>query len=221
MFSSGGKLHGNLLCIFFSDSKYKMTNEEKYMKYRQLFLIFTVFSFFVLSSGSAQAALLYNVQEGQLIGVNNVDINGTNYDVAFRDGVFQDFFNLAEPFTFTGAEANMASLALANLMKDVPEGAFDSDPLLTYGCSGDNCQIRTPYEFSFGFVSATWFRNAALDVDDERGSLDFLPTYDSTGNAVVFADWSVSSPVPVPPSLLLFLSGVISMTFLGRRKKRA
>jgi len=153
------------------------------------------------------------------MGINNLDINGTAYDVTFRDGVFQDIFNLAEPFIFTtGNEASNASRALSIAMIDTPQGAFDSDPLLTFGCAGDNCQIRTAYEFGFGFVTAEWFRNAALDVDDERGGLDFLPTYDSTGNAVVFADWRIST-VPVPAAVWLFGSGLMGLVGVARRKK--
>lgn len=174
---------------------------------------------FNLCSWSAFSIPIYDVQDGFLVGINNVEINSLSYDVVFRDGVFQDYFDLSDQFTFsTASEASDASLALVNLMADVPEGDFDSDPLLTFGCAGDNCQIRTPYEFSFGYVTAEWFRNAAFDGDDERGSLDLLPTYDSTGDAVTFADWNLIVPVPLPSTLSLFAIGIAGIGLLRWNK---
>jgi len=183
---------------------------------------FFIISYLLLISGwsvSAQAAPVYIVEGGFLTGINNIDINGSRYDVVFRDGVFEDFFDISNPLSFTPVNSNDASRALAINMVDGPLGNFGTNPLLTAGCETDNCQIRTPFDFTFGFVSADWFRNAAFTGDDERGTGDFLPTYNSVGNAVVFAQWSPASPVPLPPSLVLFVSGIIGMNALGRRKK--
>lgn len=175
------------------------------------FCLFT----FLLPVSTSQAAPVYDVQGGLLVGIYNLDINGTAYDVHFRDGILEDEFNLAEPFIFDGSQANDASLALLLAMSDVSEGNFDSQPTLTAGCAGDNCVIHTPYLYDFGYVSTQWFRNAALDVDDERGSADLSPLYDSTGQAVVYADWSVAA-VPVPPALGLFMLG---LALLGLKLK--
>jgi hypothetical protein len=198
-------------------TEYPLTHMEKQMKTRQLFIIITSILIVTTWSTTTQAAPVYIVEGGFLTGINNVDINGSNYDVVFKDGVFQDIFDISNPSSFTPVNSNDASRALALTMIDVAEGNFGTNPLLTLGCAADNCQIRTPFDYAFGTVSSDWFRNAALMVDDERGNTDFLPTYNSTGNAVVFAQWS-TSPVPLPPSLILFLSGLIGINILGRRK---
>lgn len=164
-------------------------------------------SAFLVPTSSSLAAAVYDVQAGQLVGIYNLDINGTAYDVHFRDGVLENEFNLAQPFIFDAGQANDASLALSLAMSDVTEGNFDTQPTLTSGCAGDNCVIHTPYVYEFGYVSTAWFRNAALEVDDERGSADLSPLYDSTGQAVIYADWSVAA-VPVPPALGLFIVGL-------------
>ena len=183
----------------------------------------TAFLILTASTHVASAMPFYDVQAGKLVSIENIDVNGTAYDVAFRDGVLQDIFNLASPFTFTtGSDANDASLALLLAMADVPEGDFDTNPLLTEGCAGDNCVIYTPYLFDFGFVSTEWFRNAALEVDDERGGADLLPTLDSTGQAFVYADWRPHQDapfIPEPSTMLLVGGGLLGNTLL-RRKKR-
>ena len=188
------------------------------MKTRHIFFIFSYWLLISTWSTSTQAAPIYIVEDGFLTGINNIDINGSRFDVVFRDGVFEDIFDISNPSSFTPVNANDASRALAINMVDGPPGNFGTNPLLTAGCAADNCQIRTPFDFSSGFVSAQWFRNAALNVDDERGSGDFLPGYNSIGDAVVFAQWNPSSPVPLPPALALFISGIIGLNIFGRRK---
>lgn len=166
----------------------------------------------LLPISTSQAAAVYDVQAGQLVGIYNLDINGTAYDVSFRDGILENEFNLAQPFIFDAGQANDASLALSLAMLDVTEGNFDTQPTLTSGCAGDNCVIHTPYLYDFGYVSTAWFRNAAQELDDERGSADLSPLYDSTGQAVIYADWSVAA-VPLPPALGLFIMGLALLGF--------
>jgi len=171
----------------------------------------------ITPSTHLQAAPIYNVQAGLLVGIQNIEINGSAYDVSFIDGVLENEFNLADPFLFDGSAANDASLALLNAMSDVSEGNFDTQPTLTRGCAGDNCVIHTPFVYEFGYVSTHWFRNAMQELDDERGTADLTADFNSSGLAVVYADWQVSA-VPVPAALWLFISGLLALGFTLRRQ---
>lgn len=158
--------------------------------------------------GVARAAPVYDVQGGLLRGIQGIDVGGSLYDVTFLDGEIQSVYNLANPFDFTTAgAASNAAQALSLALLDVAEGSFDSNPLLTFGCAADNCRIHVPYVFAFGFVTTEYFRNAANPADDERGSVDLLPTFDTRRTPNVLTRWQASQ-VPEPGSMALLALGL-------------
>lgn len=92
-------------------------------------------------SGISYAATL-NLSNGILMGVTGVDVNGTLYDVAFKEGTCaQQFGGYASNSDFTFAnpnndptQINTAMIALLDqVFIDSPLGAFDTNPALIKG----------------------------------------------------------------------------------------
>ncbi|MBU0554778.1 MAG: PEPxxWA-CTERM sorting domain-containing protein [Alphaproteobacteria bacterium] len=109
---------------------------------------------------SANAATLI-VNNGILQGATGVDVDGTLYDVAFREGTCAGLFNgcdEASDFTFTNEQsARLAADALRNqVLIDGPLGQFDADPSKTVGCpsTGAPCGIYVPYGVALNFFGA-------------------------------------------------------------------
>ena len=104
-------------------------------------LIFAMVTLLVFYS-SAQAAVILNVDgDGQLTGAQNVDVDGTLYDVEFTDKgscitLFQgcdsssDFVFAEDPST-----ALLAGQALLDqVLLDGVDGPFDTTTFLTFAC---------------------------------------------------------------------------------------
>lgn len=88
--------------------------------------------------------------DGQLIGVFNVLVNQTRYDVSFIDSSFNQLFANGENLDATDeASATAFSQALfEQVFFDVGDHLFDSNYSLTNGCETNAtllCQILTPF----------------------------------------------------------------------------
>ena len=91
---------------------------------------------------SAQAIPIVKhiVENGQLVGAENVNVNGVWYDVKFADGTCIDLFSGCDEnsdFIFsTFSSVQMASEALIDqvLVDLSPELNFDSDPSSSFFC---------------------------------------------------------------------------------------
>lgn len=185
-------------------------------------------TFFVLSAPALSYQLL--VEGGQLVGASGVSVNGGLYDVAFRDGTCAEFFGGCDEdsdFLFSddlelGRAANSA--LMDQVLVDGPQGAFDSNPALTSGCSAASCQTSTPVFLSGGgsSIAVLWVSNGIEEFRDistgsgagPRGIDTRLFTPDG-GN---YAVWS-TAVVPIPAASLLFASGLIGL-FWGRVRRR-
>ncbi len=107
----------------------------------------------ILYSSNSIGAVL-NTSGGILTGASGVNVNGTLYDVAFREGTCADLFSGCDQnsdFIFSnpsndGTLLGNAMLALLEqVLIDSPLGAFDSNPALTYGCYvASECRIISP-----------------------------------------------------------------------------
>ena len=187
----------------------------------KIFRLTTLIGVLWLPAG-LQAATL-NVVGGELIGASGVVVNGTSYNVRFVDGTCQELFGgCDEPadFAFTRlAEAQIATQALLDqVFIDGPDGQFDSDPVLTAGCTfWQTCTAFVPYElqgvnFNVRLVGA--INKAAGQGADSAGgtaTLDFdqfVP-----GEANTFAVFTV---VPVPAAVWLFGSALFGLGLLRR-----
>lgn len=171
---------------------------------------------------------------GILRGAQNIDVDGTLYDVVFDNRSFTDIF-----VNGNGMDANDASMAIlfaqaifTQVAVDTANFLFDSGPENIFGCQGvTDCQILTPYLLRTDSVIVAKANNANTESRDfissnENGPLapgGARPRPLPPGNALVtgnvYADWSLSSnrtAIPEPSTLLMVALGIV---LFYRRKK--
>lgn len=179
-----------------------------------------------LSASTTLAATL-NVLNGQLMGADGVNVNGSLYNVDFLDGSCISLYNCGG-FTFnTLTSATAASQALLDqVFLDGPLGQFDSKPTLTNGIEIDGLFGRVDTVFNrqggttaFGYASVLNYKLDANDTTSFNVGHDWL--VDSGENGLVtHAVWEVAvNPVPIPAAVWLFGSGLIGLIGLARSKK--
>lgn len=186
---------------------------------------------FVDGAHAAPLATL-QVEQGILTGAKGVVLDGKRFDVSFIDGTCEATIGGCSfhALTFrTLDQANAASRALAEqVFVDTNQGAFDTNPALTRGCTYDeNCLILTPY-FINSLVTSSELVNWAgpgIGVLYPNG-FDEVWDVDSTRIInVTFARWTLSpdapapAPVPVPEPNTLALIAISGLAF-GRRRHR-
>lgn len=199
--------------------------------------------FIVLVCSSAFSATLI-VEDGQLMGAENVYVDGNYYDVAFIDGTLAELYNGADEITdFTLYYSNdatdkayLAGLAAEALLEQVFVGLYDAQPTLINGVytydAGTTAAARVvvPYScYSNGGVdvatvwkwSSEYNDNQSIAYSGLSSTWDSSPTegsekYDTT----VMSVWTLAetSSVPVPSTILLLGSGLLSLAGMRRKK---
>lgn len=192
-----------------------------------LALTATLSTLAALTPGAAQAATLDLDAAGKLLGARGVVVNGTAYDVQFRDGSCAALHNgcdAAGDFVFhSNAEANAASRALLDQVFNA-FATIDLDPKLTRGCetsgyffqgqAGALCWAHTAYAVlpQIGYpepqVATVIVANDSRDAWDLVPSLDvnvvFLQSTDLGANGFAsktFAVWSAAGGEPPTASV--------------------
>jgi hypothetical protein len=177
-----------------------------------------------LSVSGANAASL-NVVDGLLVGASDVFVGGSGfYDVNFVDGTCIGLFdgcNADDDFDFgSSVDANMAARALVDqVFIDGPDGMFDTNPGLTFGCGNlDRCVVVIPHTVLEAplFMSAITMNNVGTG---NAGWTIFSNILDSSiYDLKVFAQFELISPVPVPAAFWLFGTALIGLFGFKKRK---
>jgi hypothetical protein len=185
---------------------------------------------FVLPVSKAQASPILIVDNGQLLGANNIDINGSIFDVRFIDGVCADLFGgvcSRSNFTFqTQADGISAAAAIVDqIFNSVAGSPFDIDPELIFGCTNTiSCQILIPINIFPGLL----LNSAVVGNSNGPGAGAGATTNIRTGDSLaldarrVFASFtpSLSTSVPEPSVIVMLLGGILGLGVLRRKQKQ-
>jgi hypothetical protein len=196
---------------------------------KMLKVICTLFIFgFVSVSHASVIFITENDINGNfisLLGADNVEVNGSFYNVRFLDGTCIALFNgcdASEDFLFgTLEDAQAASESLlTQIFPD--ESVFGFYPELTYGCSYLGvCKVYTVYSVTrYDAVQATFagishiahntvFVSSYLEWDDDT----------SVDGTRVFAVWSRPVEASAPGTAMVLLMGIAGLIVSQRRKQ--
>lgn len=165
---------------------------------------------------NAHAAPVLHVDAGQLLGANNVAVNGVNYNVQFKDGACASLLgqcgSSANFFFNNQSDAEAASHALlSSVFVDSAQGLFGSDPTLTNGCiNTELCQVFTPFpptpEGFPSFAIALNYAASVLTADTVQVYITNRPFGDTTNiPGYTYAVWSLTpvSEIPEPSTIWL------------------
>lgn len=167
------------------------------------------------------------VSGGQLLGATGVDVGGSLFDVAFVDGTCIALFGGCDDdsdFVFqSSTEAEVAAQALLEqVFLDVVDGAFDTEPELTAGCSGTfACSAQTPYMAFLSTEPGAWSASATNFAPPNSDSVSSGGTtfgnQDLTGATNnVWAVWTATAVPEVGTSTLALLA--LLATSVGLRR---
>jgi len=193
----------------------------------------------LLISSSVQASLVYEMTNGILTKITEVDVNGVLYDVTFRNGSFNNIYGNASNLVFTNSsDAIAASNTLLSLMGDNVVGSdgliydFEHGNWLVNGCNNYvYCDMLTTYGVSTTasgneIAHSVYARNfndlyASPGTDsDFVMSTGLLTNYDtSTTPWYTYSIWTESATVPEPSILSLLGIGLLGFAFAKRKAK--
>ncbi len=186
-----------------------------------------------LTISSARAAILTVDGGGQLTGATNVDLGSLGFfNVTFLDGTCIDLFtgcDTVSDFDFaSSADAQTAASALLNQVFidnhiSAPALLFDSSPDLTAGC-GDivGCSAIIPFGFDppGSLMLAAFARNFNTEFTDIVGLIGIPPAMDfALSPTLIYADFTMVAAVPLPPAALLFVTALVGLAGMARRRQ--
>ena len=169
------------------------------------------------------------IENGQLMGANNITVDGIDYNVRFVEGSAQSLYYTDDSWHLmfgSWADSLKVAQALDEVFVDTDDYSFDSDPLLTYGISETTVNgqsfahegyILVPYRvFTSGpsqykktYVQNAYFLNSfpGGSTDTAGGIAQFEVGFDMTdGNEeneratlYVYTTWSLSGTPYINP----------------------
>ena len=153
------------------------------------------------------------IEDGLLVGAQNIDVNGELYDVHFVDGTCAEVYGdgiTCDPSTFpfsTKSESDAAVNALLNQVFVPPFDYYDEHPEDIRGCGGSalpygyNCAIHLAYDVDPGLVVISHVTNFAESsgYNDRASSAigtsrRYLPADWSQQSQIVWSTWTESAP---------------------------
>lgn len=203
---------------------------------------FSLFCFGVCCSSAYSATVTLITDGTTLMGAENVDVNGTLYDVMFVDGILSDLYNGADEnsdFLFYNTDAlssvDLVKAAANALNEQVFVGIYDTNPSLVNGVYTQYSDTATaviliPYYINAPDSIATdshWIVSSNYNDKSQSVWGAYSADYDSSPeinaeekDTVVFAVWTLheTSSVPVPTTVFLLGSGLISLAGVSRKK---
>jgi len=172
-------------------------------------------------TATSQATVIFKVDDGQLVGAQNVDVGGTSYDVAFVDGSCIALFPGCDDISdFDYDDSAFAQAAARVLLEQVfvnvgsdTKTQYDSVPSLVFGCEesvGDaGCATLIPFATDGKDVGAWIATNTPGQAENSVGTGGMgsaeLPEESAPFN---FAQFSLASTaVPSPATVALASHG--------------
>ncbi|MGR3375007.1 MAG: VPLPA-CTERM sorting domain-containing protein [Pseudooceanicola nanhaiensis] len=180
----------------------------------------------LVSGGAASAATVLTLDaSGKLTGAQNVDVNGTLYNVSFSgEGTCATNFSGCDELSdFAFTDQASAAAAGQALLNDVFVLGFDSAPEDTLGCDDWlECLAYIPFALpeSSG-TDAVIALNSTQEWDDRVGlaymgnSTDF-----SIYGNVVWANFTPAAEIPLPAGAPLLIAALGGLAVLRRRRMR-
>jgi len=182
-----------------------------------------------LAAGHTVTLLIEN-DTGKLAGAENIDVDGTLFDVTFAEGDCIAIYNGCDEAADFELTSEQEALAAAQALIDqvflnIPEGDFDTIADLTFGCdTAEPCSSQIDFEpFDSQFIL-----DIVLSINFP-GTLDFVftssafgPDFDSgTDDEVTNAVFTLSpTSVTEPSVLVLFAAGLFGLAMSARRRRK-
>lgn len=184
---------------------------------------FAVASLFT-SPALATAPTLVTNSGGQLTGIDNLLVSGTQYNVAFQQGTCTALFGGCDAnsdFTFT-TQTN-ASAATDAILAAIAGTAFDTNNSLIAGC-GDvaQCAIFVPYSVSAGgLVSLEGAYNNNTSADGSLAGALYANAEAGNGAHLyaLFSTTRLTAAVPEPATWAMMLIGFCGIGVASRRQR--
>jgi len=172
-----------------------------------------------------------------LLGVNGLNVGGTNYNVLFVDNTCVLAFAGCDVTTDFDFQNQTDAVAAAQaLLNSISGSFFDAPPTQVFGLGASSIgNIFIPYNRTFNtardgtitqrvVIAGVRIPGTALPPQttlDIFSTFTTDPNFDSaTNDTQVFADFTAVSPVPLPAALPFFGTGLAVMGFIGWRRKR-
>ena len=203
------------------------------VKFKFVFTTLFIHLFFAcfFCSHAFSATLIIN-DDNQLMGANEVLVNGTLYDVRFVDGSAGNLFSDGNDwYTTTFTTKEDAIEASQALLDQVFLGIYDTDPELTNGIEDlSDTYINTAYDIRKGKRKDMVLIVTTHNYSDDKEDTVYYPakfdqvtvlTLDSTNDGkTAWATWALSpNAVPVPGSLSLLGLGITAMAAINRKRR--
>ena len=185
---------------------------------------------FALSLPSNAATL--DVQGGQLVGVNDLDLNGSLYNVTFRASTCIAIWSGCDADADLDFQTSADALAAVNALAAAIDGSsYDDSPVLIAGITETFLgRIFVPYEVGntinggprrfLQVARLLNFQTGNFPADQtDTGATNFSDNdYGSLGGGV-WAQYDEITTVPVPAAVWLFGSAMLGLMGMARRKK--